>query len=141
MRHFFVFVILLYGSYHDIKTMEVPDACFLLIMCCAPKLSLGNALEFLGVFVFYFVLIMVCGILNLGVPFGMADAKIFAALSFSFGLTRSLWTFCTSSIISGIYAVFLLLFKKISKKDCFPYVPFITAAWSAYLLQLLLQGR
>ena len=141
MRHFFVFLILLYASVHDIKSMEVPDICFVLILFSAKNLNLHNALGFGIVILFYFVIAFICGILGYGVPFGMADAKIFAALAFSFGAFCALWIFCVSSMLAGIFAAYLVLLKKESKTTCFPYVPFITAAWSAYLLQLLVQGK
>ena len=146
MRHFFIILILIYASVQDIKTMEVPDRCFILILFCTNQLSLISIKNFLLVALLYLMLLIASSILDKDVPIGMADAKIFAALAFALGLEQVVNIFVYTSLISGLYAAHLIrpgdgspaLFDK---PAVFPLVPFITLGTLGSYLQLLLQNK
>lgn len=138
MRHFFILLILIYAATSDIKTLEVPNRCFILILLCTNQLSLNRIISFTLVFLIYLVIVLIYSLLDKDVPIGMADAKIFAALSFSLGINKAITIFIYSSLASGLYAASLLILRLIHAKSLsnnngstflqteIPFVPFIT---------------
>ena len=143
MRHFFILLILIYASVKDIKSMEVPDLPFILILFFANQINLNAVKNFILVALLYLIAVIAFSIFDRDVPIGMADAKIFASLAFALGLSQAFTIFIYSSLASGVYAAALLVCnstKTTTFQTAFPYVPFITLGTLGFYLQLLLQN-
>ena len=156
MRHFFIFLILIYASVKDIKSMEVPNYPFVLILFFANHVGLDSVKNFILVALIYLTIVIAFSIFDRDVPIGMADAKIFASLAFALGLSQAFTIFIYSSLAAGIYAAALLVWAGIiakrknrgntdaqsaTLKTAFPYVPFITLGTLGFYLQLWLQSK
>ena len=133
IRRLFILIILYYASLKDIKSLEIPDFCFILIMLCSKRFSLPNIISFLCVAFVYIALLIASSAFKKEVPIGMGDAKLFAALAFSLGLYSMAKIFCFSSIASGLYALILIITKR-SKEKYFPLAPFILIGYAVFLI-------
>lgn len=65
---------------------------------------------------------------------GAGDAKLAAALGFAVGWPASAVIFCHAFLISGFWALALLLTKKAAKGDRIPFGPFAALSCFGYLL-------
>ncbi len=68
--------------------------------------------------------------------FGTGDLLVILMISFYVSLSQFVATILFSILLAGFFSVFLLLFKKASRKDAIPFVPFI---YFAFLITFPLQ--
>ena len=125
----FTIAVLLFASAEDLKNFQIPDVCSVLIIALSGKFRIRAGLIMAAL---WLVMIIFVSLFNLPVPIGMGDAKLFTALAVSFGLVFSFYTFAFASILSGVFAVFLILRAKYSAKETpefIPFAPFITAGF------------
>ncbi len=59
---------------------------------------------------------------------GMGDVKLVACIGIFLGLQKTLTVICMALVLSGIIAVFLLVFRYADKKKEMPFAPFILVA-------------
>ena len=64
-----------------------------------------------------------------GEQIGYGDGCIFIMTGIYLGGLKNLMLFFIASLLAGGYAVFLLLIRKRTKKDCVAYVPFVLLAY------------
>lgn len=125
LRSFFILLILLFASYQDIKTMEIPDWCFTLILILSQE---PRPIVFFSVIFLYGLIAATCALLKKNVPMGFGDIKVLAAIGFVRGFEYLIYLFCFSSIVCGTYCLIRLFFAK-NKKEFLegdiPYMPFI----------------
>lgn len=127
-------LILLLASAEDMKHLLIPNAFAVLIMifCEKPQIIDGAA-----VFLIWLISVLFVSLFNLPVPFGAGDAKLLAALAFSFGLSCCFKTFALATVLSGIAAAIILLIAKLfkyPKPTELPFAPFITAGFAITVL-------
>lgn len=103
--------------------MEIPDLCPALIVVaglfCRRDFSAA-----LCICLAYLLFLLTFSALNKEVPVGMGDAKLFSALGFCMGMCNTARVFAASSLLSGLFALFLLIKGK-EKNYRFPFGPFI----------------
>lgn len=131
LRLFLILLIMVYASFCDIKTMEIPDKCFILIMLLAQRPYIKASLIILGLHLLFTLL---CVLIAKTVPMGFGDAKILFALCFSTGPALTVSSFVFASLFSGIYSVLILARNRFSKDTLrreLPFMPFITAGFIA----------
>ncbi len=103
--------------------MEIPDFCPVLI-ATAGLFCKHDLLGALCICFIYLLSLFVFTVCDKEVPIGMGDAKLFVALGFCVGTYDTARIFAASSLLSGLFALLLLLKGK--EKSCqFPFGPFI----------------
>ena len=125
LRSFFILLILLYASCQDIKTMEIPDWCFVCILILSQE---PRPIVFFGVIFLYGLIAAICALLKKNIPMGFGDVKVLAAVGFVRGFEYLIYLFCFSSIVCGAYCLIRLIVTKNKKeflKGDIPYMPFI----------------
>lgn len=120
---------LLLASAEDIKHLLIPNifAVLIIIFCGRPHIIDGTA-----VLLIWFTSVLLTTMFNLPVPFGMGDAKLLAALAFSFGLPSCAEIFSIAALLSGISAAIILVLAsvlKLPKPEELPFAPFISAGF------------
>ena len=138
IRSVLIGFLLLCSSVSDMLTMEIPDIYFIVISLQSTRFSLENLSGFLVISLIYAAILTFSFLLDKPVPIGMGDAKILASLAFSKGIGCAAYSFAYSSMLSGIYALFLVITRKAKKQDCFAYMPFIFAGYIIYMLIYML---
>jgi len=128
VRYFFILITLLFASIKDVQSLEIPNACFVLIMLIAFPYNISNILIFFYVAIVYIVFLLAVSIFDKAMPIGMGDAKLFAALGFSLGKESLLFISTASFLLSGAIAILLVLLRIKSLKDALPFAPFILLA-------------
>ena len=119
------FSILLYASYCDIKTREVPDFIHLMILITG----------FIGI-TNVNIPSMIIGFLIIPLPLfysavfkeksiGGADIKFMAACSFLLGLERGLVAIIVGLLLAVIISITIRKIQKKDLKDTFPIVPYL----------------
>ncbi len=86
---------------------------------------------------------LIPGVLLLGLAWvtqkiGTGDGCALMVVGGMAGIGRCLGSFCCSLALSAFYAMVLLAVKKVSRKHCFPYLPFLAAGfWLEEAMRLL----
>ena len=106
-------------SVEDVRSFTIPDRYTLAILAASPFLSDAPIL--------HRILAALLPLLLLPLM-GMGDIKLYSALGFGFGLAGLLQLVCLSMLVGGLAAALLLLLRKVNRKDCIPFGPFIAAA-------------
>ena len=120
----------------DICEMVIPDICILLMLPAAllSSESWKSRLFAAGlIWVMFLITAAVSALLRLPVPIGMGDIKLFSAIGFISGLRGLIFAFTASSLACGIFSAFLLVLKKVQKKDQIAFGPFIAVSYALYL--------
>lgn len=84
----------------------------------------GNIWISKGIGMLFGLLLMVLSRVSRG-QFGMADAIVLTVTGVVFGFWNNLFLFFYSLVVSAVYAVILLVMKKIHKKQNIAFLPFI----------------
>ena len=122
---------MVYAAYSDLKTMEIPDKCFILIMLLAEKPCITWSLILLGVYLLIALLFHLAGS---SVPMGFGDMKILFSLCFSLGPIFAFRCFAAASLLSGAYGIYILAknrFSNDSLKTAIPFMPFLALGFIA----------
>lgn len=126
---FLVFMILLAVTVIDFDTMTIPNGLILSLFVLAllqyfihPQLDLVNRM--IG-------MVSVSGIMlgmTLIIPdsFGGGDIKLMAASGFLLGWANNLLAAFIGILIAGVYAIYLLMTKKNSRKDHIAFGPYLS---------------
>lgn len=134
MKIFVTIAALLLASAADMKNLLIPDICPVLIALFCGKPQIAEAAI---IMLIWFVSVLFVSIFSLPVPIGAGDAKLFAALTFSFGIRNLAKIFAAASLLSGIAAVICLIvfgFLKVRMPRELPFAPFITAGFAITVL-------
>lgn len=115
-------------AYVDQKTMEIPDwmnAAVLLTGVLSTLFSSQPSLESRigGIFVVSIPMFFVAWLFPGG--FGGGDIKLMAAAGVFLGWERTLLAGVIAILAGGLYSVFLLVGKKVDRKTCFAFGPFL----------------
>lgn len=127
-------LVLLLASAEDMKHLLISNAFAVLIMIFCGK---PQVLDGIVVLLIWFISVLFVSLFNLPLPFGAGDAKLLAALAFSFGLSCCFKTFAIAAVLSGTAAILILfIFKvlKLQKPEEIPFAPFITAGFAITVL-------
>lgn len=123
-------LILLFTSYKDLKTREIPDTVHILIILTA-LIQIDPINSLLGFFIVPFPFLIVALINEGGI--GGGDIKLVGACSFLVGIKYGILA-CT---ISMILAVFINLLIKNSRQKSFPLAPYLAAGFTAaYIISI-----
>jgi len=135
--HIFILFSLLQLSISDIKFQILQDEWILAIASIAPAVpgSLSSKLQACMLPILLFSLLSLIQKLRRMQPLlGMGDVKLMAALGLCFGVSNVWHIVCYAFLLSGAGAAFLLLRKKVTKKDRIAFGPFIAAAYVYFAL-------
>lgn len=118
--------ILIYASISDIKSHEVPDFIWVMILILAlvgfePENLLNMIIGAIAVFVPQIAIAMI----KPG-TYGGADIKISTALAFLLGTGKGLFAVIFGLIIAVVTMLVLRKMKKLNKDDPYPIVPFLS---------------
>ena len=118
LARLWVLIWLLLISKEDLRSFTIPDAYTLAILTAAPFLShCPVKLRFLA-----------CVLPVVLIPFmGMGDIKLFSVLGFCLGPFALLYICAGSLLCAGLYAMVLLVSKRVKRKDRIAFGPFIAA--------------
>lgn len=125
LRSFFIFFVLSFASFSDIKTMEIPDWCFVSILIAAQN---PKPIVFCSVILTYGIIVLICCVFQKNIPMGFGDIKIFAAIGFVYGSEFMIFVCCSSALICGAYCLVRFCISKQKReflKKQIPYMPFI----------------
>lgn len=119
--------ILVVIGFIDFDTQTIPDGANLLLlllgiasMFLPPHLPLASHIG--GALVISAPMLLLAYCTN---GFGGGDIKLFAAGGLLVGFGGAILSFLLAAILGGIYGIYLLLVKKASRKDSFPFGAFI----------------
>ncbi len=122
------FCILFIVTWMDIKTMEIEDWCWMLILvlslaACIWMPEISWKARVAGFFIVSVPLLLV----SMAIPgaFGGGDIKLMAASGAFLGWKLTLVSTCFAFLGGGMWAVYLLLSKKKGRKDHFAFGPFL----------------
>ena len=131
--HLLTFVMLAYAAAEDARCLHIPGVCSTVIMLSAAKIHLK---AFFLIAALWLLMILFVSIFALPLPMGTGDAKLLAALAFSYGINICTAFFAIASVLSGAFALFLVIRTRINNKalpKALPFAPFIAAAFSLLL--------
>lgn len=125
---FLFLAILTAVAFVDMDTMKIPD-CFIIAAELAgiisipvfPEINLAERL--LGIFSVSAFLLAIALIMPNG--FGGGDIKLTAVCGFFLGWRRNLTAFVLAVLIAGIYCIFMLAARKISRRSKLAFGPFL----------------
>lgn len=127
----FVFIlsmILLAITMVDIDTMEIPNGFIISCLICAiisiiiyPELSILS--RFIGMFIVSIPMYLINLIVN--DSFGGGDIKLMAVCGFMLGGSNILLAMFIAILLAGAYAVYLIVSKKLTKKDHIAFGPYL----------------
>lgn len=120
--------------YYDIKTLEIPDS--LVIAVALSSFYYGFHWAWIIPLFAFILCAFAAAALNCDMPFGMGDAKLLSALTLSFGFEALCMISIVSSLAAAVYALFLIISGKASKKDRIAFGPFIVLGFIFYFSRI-----
>lgn len=114
-----LFSCLYLACFTDIKHMEIPDICFILILIVSVFYNKND-------YVFGFCVLFVCSILSYFNQLGFGDTKLLFSLSFYFDA----YSFIASLLIACLLAmIYILIRKRFEKGTLIKFAPFISISY------------
>ena len=123
------------ASFTDIETGTIPDSLNLFGVISGLALSyftIGFSSSILGLLFFSAILLFLAIISNGGM--GGGDIKLAAVIGSFLGVSGSVAVLFIASLSGGIYAIFMLILGRKSKKDFIKFGPFLGIATLAVFL-------
>ncbi len=134
----FTLMMLLVLSVIDIQTKTIPYPLILiafiiggLTVYCNPNVTILDGLMGLGVGSGFIIL----SLITRG-AIGMGDAIIISFIGFTLGWQTGISVILYALVVSGLVSIFLIAFKKASKKTELPFIPYMFIALAIHTFML-----
>ena len=129
-----IFIILIFLGIEDIKSFEVNDELFYLLIILNfssiyMHYYLFNFLDFICLIVIFHILY----IFTRG-GLGYGDIKVFCVLALNLNLFEGVYLLIFTFLYAGFYAIVLIILKKVKRKTKLPLVPFIALSYLTIIL-------
>ena len=129
-----IFIILIFLGIEDVKSFEVNDELFYLLII----------LNFSSIYMHYYLfsfldftcLIVIFHILYIFTRGGLGygDIKIFCVLALNLNLFEGVYLLIFTFLYAGFFAIGLIILKKVKRKTKLPLVPFIALSYLTIIL-------
>lgn len=134
LKYILMLFILAAIAWIDWKVKKIPNMLVLFLICIRflffiyetvkePDYTRFNIIQMVFGAILCLMLLLICRLLSRN-SIGMGDIKLFSALGLYFGYDIMHVMFF-SFLCTAIYSIYMLLFKKMKKKDSVPMGPFI----------------
>ena len=129
-----IFIILIFLGIEDVKSFEVNDELFYLLII----------LNFSSIYMYYYLfsfLDFICLIVIFHILYiftrgglGYGDIKIFCVLALNLNLFEGVYLLIFTFLYAGFFAIGLIVLKKVKRKTKLPLVPFIALSYLTIIL-------
>lgn len=129
-----IFIILIFLGIEDVKSFEVNDELFYLLII----------LNFSSIYMYYYLfsfLDFICLIVIFHILYiftrgglGYGDIKIFCVLALNLNLFEGVYLLIFTFLYAGFFAIGLIILKKVKRKTKLPLVPFIALSYLTIIL-------
>ena len=129
-----IFIILIFLGIEDVKSFEVNDELFYLLIIL--NLSSIYMHYYLFSFLDFICLIVIFHVLYIFTRDGLGygDIKVFCVLALNLNLFEGVYLLIFTFLYAGFYAIVLIVFKKVKRKTKLPLVPFIALSYLTIIL-------
>ena len=114
-----IFIILIFLGIEDIKSFEVNDELFYLLII----------LNFSSIYIHYYLF----NFFTRG-GLGYGDIKVFCVLALNLNLFEGVYLLIFTFLYAGFFAIGLIILKKVKRKTKLPLVPFIALSYLTIIL-------
>lgn len=129
-----IFIILIFLGIEDVKSFEVNDELFYLLIIL--NFSSIYMHYYLFSFLDFICLIVIFHILYIFTRGGLGygDIKIFCVLALNLNLFEGVYLLIFTFLYAGFFAIGLIILKKVKRKTKLPLVPFIALSYLTIIL-------
>ena len=129
-----IFIILIFLGIEDVKSFEVNDELFYLLIIL--NFSSIYMHYYLFSFLDFICLIVIFHILYIFTRGGLGygDIKIFCVLALNLNLFEGVYLLIFTFLYAGFFAIGLIVLKKVKRKTKLPLVPFIALSYLTIIL-------